>query len=477
MRRFRFAAVAVFGALVALSCTDARNSVLPTDPSSTADISIRQNLRQCLTPAAIDELAKLVWGRRHPNYFGVVGHLSPILSAMQRNDTAKARVKAFAAVDYIMKLQGRRRFRGNPPAVDAIIQAIFCLAAIKYVDPANSFLIMPTDQPQVVVSGDAQAGVQLPANPVSEPTLLTVVPIVNSFPPGGGPLLTKLDQYPGFYEFLQQSPTNAPLLQPVIVAVCPSITVPDSIRSRLRLGHQASFGFEVTPPAPANFLNCPPSIALNTTSSSFLAMLKGLVMPKELHAASRFGTGGVGGSAGEFSPFAPVDPVLSFGGGVGGSAGEFWQAPIAKPTSGGTVQVAPGATRQLQVAPGGSKPKNAFVIDCSIIGVSMAVSQNCRPLVTLTTLLGTPFINVPVTWTVTGGGGSIAPQNYSTLACGPFASTLVSLTGTFGKTGVCWTSGPLEAVNTVVATPGLGGDAINGVSFFPTTITFSVATP
>ena len=63
MRRFRFAAVAVLGALVALSCTDARNSVLPTDPSSTADISIRQNLRQCLTPAAIDELAKI--GRAH----------------------------------------------------------------------------------------------------------------------------------------------------------------------------------------------------------------------------------------------------------------------------------------------------------------------------------------------------------------------------------------------------------------------------
>jgi hypothetical protein len=496
MRRLGLVSAALAAVLFAVSCTDARHSVLPTDPTSTADISIRDNLRQCLTPQAIDQLARVAWGPRHPNYFAVVARISPILFAMQRNDTATARTKAFQAVDFIQKLQGRRRFRGNPPPVDAIIQAIFCLAAVNYSDPDNSFLILPSDQPQVVVSGDANAGVQLPANPVSEPTLLTVTKITTTFPLGGGPLNTKLDQYPGYYEFVKQSATNAPLTQPVVVAVCPSITVPDSIRNRLRLGHQASFGFEVTPPAPANFLNCPPSIASGNTGSQWLKVLASLVMPREAHAAStaRFGTGGVGGSASEFSPFAPVDPVLSFGGGVGGSASEFllMPTPVAPPTTGdkaapsgpnknNTVRVAPsGGVRNLQVAPllPGAPFMNsqAPVVDCSVAAINAAIIPACRPLVTLTTLQGTPFNNVPITWSVTSGGGTISPEDYVTLGCGTFGSSASTITGTFGKAGVCWTTGPATGVNKVVATPSLGGDAIPGVSFYPTSQTFTVTT-
>ena len=313
MRRFRFALAASVSALLLASCSDARHSVLPTDPT-TADLTVRQTLRQCLTPAAIDQLAQLIYGARHPNYRAVIAKLVPIVRAMARGDTARAREKAFDAVDYIQRLQGRRRFHGNPPPVDALISAIFCLANITYANPDNSFLILPSDQPQVVVSGDAQAGVFLPANPVTEPTLLTVTRITTTFPSGSGPLNTKLDQYPGFYLFTSQSATNAPLTQPVVVAVCPATSVPDSIRQRLRLGHGASAGFEITPPADASFLNCPASTASNE-SPSLLRMLANLVSPRDLHAANvRLGTGGVGGSAGEFSPFAPVDPVLNFGG-------------------------------------------------------------------------------------------------------------------------------------------------------------------
>lgn len=492
MRRLGLTAIAFAATVLMAACSDSRHSVLPTDPNPSADISIRQNLRQCLTPQAIEQLAQLAWGPRHPNYFAVVARLSPILFAMQRNDTATARTKAFQLVDFILKLQGRRRFRGNPPPVDKLIQAIFCLGAVTYTDPDNSFLILPSDQPQVVVAGDAQAGVQLPANPVSEPTLLTVTKITSTFPLGGGPLITKLDQYPGFYEFVKQSATNAPLTQPVIVAVCPSITVPDSIRQRLRLGHQASFGFEVTPPAPANFLNCPPSIASGNVGSSWLTVLASLVSPKELHAAGmRFGTGGVGGSASEFSPFAPVDPVLSFGGGVGGSASEFLLTPTLPPAaagapaptngtkSGGAVQLAPSApVRNLQVGPllPGAPFMNgvAAAVDCSISAVNTAIVQACRPLVTLTTLQGTPFNNVPITWAVASGGGSIAPENYTTLNCAAFGANASTITGTFGKSGVCWTTGPSAGANTVVATPSLGGDAIAGVSFYPASQTFTV---
>ncbi len=484
-RLWRFAAAALI-ALTALSCTDTRNTVLPTDPTS-ADLvgSV------CLTPAALNTLARQVFSDRGPNFNSVIGKVGSIIKALSRRDSREAKSLALHTVDFILKKLGKKNLNALPTNAQALVRGILCLAGITIGEPASTFLVMPSDQPQVLVAGDGQAGVSLPAFPVSEPTLIVVTKITTTYPLGGGPLITKLDQYPGYYEFVKQSATNAPLPQPVIVAVCPSITVPDSIRSRLRLGHQASFGFEITPPAPANFLSCPPSIASNSTNSTWLKTLASLVMPKELYAASaRLGTGGIGGSAGEFSPFGPVDPVLSFGGGIGGSAGEFLK--IAPPS---TADTPPTTTEPTTPAPGGrvravpSAPQRALVLgsgnpqavflpfDCSIGSAGSEVFSLCRPMVTLNTRLGTPFQNVPISWQVTGGGGTIAAQDNATLACGPFAAAVSTLTGSFGKSGICWTVGGAVGANTVVATPGLGGDAISGVSFFPPTQSFTVTVP
>ncbi len=475
-RRLVAAVVVLFG----VACADARNNVLPTDPSAALSAQGRAPTAQrgspaCLSVSALYQLAADVFAGGQPAVRSVTAKIDQVSRALARRDSASARTAAMDAVQFILLKLGQRRIASTSFEAQQLINGILCLAGLVPGVNGTTVLIMPTDQAQVIVNTTGDAGVAFPANPVSEPTLLTISAIPNTFPLGGGPLVTKLDQYPGFFEFTKTSATNAPLTAPVIVGVCPSVTVPDSIRTRLRLGHQASYGFEVTPPAPANFLNCPPSIASAgavKSSSGWLATLAQLVLPTVAHAA-RLGTGGVGGSASEFSPFAPVDPVLSFGGGVGGSASEFIK--IAPPAPGGSTTLVPGAPSRALVQVPGTGANAMAAVDCSIAPRErMPLAPECRPLVTLTTRLGTPFANVPIQWVVTAGGGVIAPEDQATLACGTFATVANTLTGPFGKSGICWTTGDPRGVNTVVATPGLGGDAIPGVSFNPPSVSFNV---
>src|SRR5205085_12036141 len=102
--------------------------------------------------------------------------------------------------------------------------------------------------------------------------------------------------------------SSTPLTKSAIVAVCPAGSVPPNIVGRLRLGHQAATGFEVTPPADASFLDCSTTVGASKTSNWF-KRLASLVVPKSLYAATTMlDGGGVGGVATEFSPFGPVDP-------------------------------------------------------------------------------------------------------------------------------------------------------------------------
>ena len=486
MKRYRLGVAATVAIVTALSCTDARNSVLPTAPTSPG-LTLALTAPSCLNLEQVKELAEEVFGERGPNYRAVTSKIDQIVRELNRHNPVGAKTKAFDAVRFILLKAGKPGLRGNPSDLDALIKAVFCLAGITAPQSSSAFLVYPSDAPQVLIAGDGLAGVSLPGSPVSEPTLITVTPIVTVFPPGSGPLNTKLDQYPGFYEFKKQSATDPPLLQPVVVAVCPS-AVPADVRARLRLGHQAVAGFEVTPPADASFLSCPASNAMNYTAPSWLRTLASLVLPQELHAtAVRIGTGGVGGSAGEFSPFAPVDPLLSFTGGVGGSAGEFLllPVPLAAPAASsstaprGPVRSVPSPLmRALQAA--AVLPATAFLtapaVSCATAAIGAAIDPACRPLVTLTTHLGTPFASVPIGWGVTAGGGVIAPELPASATCGTFGATASNVTGALGKAGVCWTTGPAAGVNTVVATPNIGGDAPSGVSFSPPTLTFSVTT-
>ena len=108
--------------------------------------------------------------------------------------------------------------------------------------------------------------------------------------------------------------------------------------------------------------------------------------------------------------------------------------------------------------------------------VGTPVADACLPDVQVATRLGTPFIGVPITWTVTAGGGSIADRSAGGV-CGTFAGSTIDESSAYGRSGICWTLGAAGA-NQVTATPGLGGDALAGVSFAPAQSVFdAIANP
>ena len=440
MTRYLRSACAVAGltaVVVLVSCSDGATPA-PTAPGQRVmDLQVQG----CLSIEEIERLARRAFGRRRGVAEAIEDKAEKVVRFAARRDMVKAKQAAFDAVKFVLLQAGKSRFGGSTSDVDALIKGIFCLAGISMPDPSSSSsgfaLIYPTDAPQIVTTGDGLAGVSLPGNPVTEPTLLTITVITGSFVPGGGPLNTKLDQYPGYYEFKKQSATDPPLTQPVVVAVCPTGSMTTEVRARLRLGHNASAGFEVTPPADASFLSCPSLTALNSSGPAWMRTIASLVLPRALLASGvRLITGGVGGSAGEFSPFGPVDPLLSATGGVGGSAGEFLVAPV-------------GAGNPLAPSSGGP--------------ASASSSRKAVPSPTMLPQLATRAL-------------AIAPESGATLACGAFGATASNSTGARGKAGVCWTMGASAGANAVVATPGIGGDAVAGVTFSPASQTYTVTT-
>src|SRR6185437_6644543 len=122
-----------------------------------------------------------------------------------------------------------------------------------------------------------------------------------------------------------------PLTKTAIVAICLGTSVPTDVFARLRLGHQASTGFEIPPPADASFLGCSTSTASTASPSraaKLLHTLASLFLPKTAYARQFFATGGVGGSVTELSPFDAVDGTLFATGGVGGSVTELQRIPV-----------------------------------------------------------------------------------------------------------------------------------------------------
>jgi hypothetical protein len=296
---------------------------------------------------------------------------------------------------------------------------------------------------------------------VNVPTLLTLTALDAS---GPSPLVTKLDQYPSYVSITVSSPLTAG--KSAIVAVCPTGLIPADVRARLRLGHQAAAGFEITPPASGAFLPCTVSTA-QSSLPAWVRAVASLFTPKLLYAAME--GGGVGGSVTEFSPFGAVDTELGFtGGGVGGSATEFLRAQPTSPTttkisavpSGMVNSVAPNASVGITAVPVG----RASALDCSSATVGTELPASCRPSITITTANGTAFVGVPVAWEVTAGGGTIAPNAAS---CGTFSSTAPTTTDAAGRVSICWTLGPEYGTNYARAIPSIGGDAPPGVTFAP----------
>jgi hypothetical protein len=422
------------GATAAPVTTPAHVSTSPPTPGT------------CTTLSALTALVNTVFGAGSPDANSALGKLNNVKHQIDIGDFAAAQGQAFNLVTFILAKYKQGGLPGSSADVVSLVNGIFCYAglAISITDPANSWLVYPTDAAQTLVTGNGLAGTLLPGHVVTEPTLVTITQLTDPGFPGAGPLNTKLDQYPYFFEFAKSSATDAPLTQPVVVGVCPAPGIPSDVLARLRLGHDASLGFEITPPADASFLSCPTSTASNR-APAWLRTLASLVLPTPLFARARSGVvkGGVGGTAGTFSPFTPVDTKVSLSGGVGGTAGSFLLGSLLQ-----TVTCSPTE------AP-----------------IGTPVDPTCRPGVKLQTNLGTLLQNVPVTFDVVLGGGAVAPEQAG--SCGGFASSISTATGVNGKAGACWTLGLTVGANTVVASPGVGGDVPPGVTFSPATVTFN----
>ncbi len=146
-----------------------------------------------------------------------------------------------------------------------------------------------------VVTGDGNAGLQLPAGAISGSTLVTIAPIPASGDPEDhdGPLPMGFDQYPRFYQ-IETFPPISTLAEEGIVGLCvvdppdPFAPTPE-VAARLRIAHPEPVDprvIEILPLADASFLDC------DTPAGS-------------LSPAS---PGAIGGRISAFSPFAAIDP-------------------------------------------------------------------------------------------------------------------------------------------------------------------------
>jgi hypothetical protein len=459
--------------VMAIACNDARKeSALPTAPPRAPSANLAHAPANCPTPAQLNALINNAFGSQLQRALPVYLTVADIEFDVAFSNTADAQKDAYNIVSYILQQYVKGGLPGTASDITALTNGIFCYTGITLTitDPLNTSVVLP-GQSQVVTNGAGIAGVSLPPTAVTEPTLLTITPITGSFTTrGSGPLNTKLDQYPGAFTIVKSSQNGSPLNGPVVVAVCPTVQIPLSVGATLRLGHQATGGFEITPPADGSFLHCPTPTGA-TAVPEWIRRLASMVLPRRLYAQTAFFAGGVGGVATEFSPFDAVDIATQLAGGVGGTAGEF-SVTHGRPTVGtlnGSTLSAANAGVSMDVLTSSSCPTTETPI-------GTPVDQVCRPAVKLVTRLGTLLQNVPVSFAIGSGGGTDAPENSG--VCGTFGSTALTATGTNGKAGACWTMGLTPGANTIVATPSVGGDIPPGATINPPNITFTrTATP
>lgn len=452
MRWTRIPAALVI-ALIATACADS----LSTRPNNGAVLSTASSASCTATLSSLLAQADTVFGPGAPNVNSVVGKLNNLDHHLNNNNPTEAKAKAFDIVAFVLQKERESDLAGTTEQIARFVNAIYCYAGLDITisDPANSWLIYPSDSAQTVVGLDSSAGVSFPALPVSEPSMLTIEPFT-------GQLNTLLDQFPGFISIRLQNAGNTGLTATATVSVC-ATDVPETISlSDLRLGHGIQdTGFVITPlpdsadPTPAA-LSCESApLALNVAQRVMRAV-RSAFAPRSAVASSailrRFG-GGVSGTVNEFSPFAPVDAQLSFGGGVSGTVNEFIRTPMSLEGDVSTEQ------------------------SCSSVSVGSDVPNECLPVVSIKTRTrGTPFAEVPVQWSVGElSGGTIAARSGDSyyISCGNFARSASTLTTAKGNAGVCWKVAG-EGRYDVSARASIGGDIPEGVTLNTDVVNFSL---
>jgi len=426
-------------ALVTLSCSD-RGPTGATAVGAFATAACTANWTNLRGAAAN------VFGPSSATAAAVAQSLDAINAAIDADDAATAEARARELVAFV---HAHADEAIDIARLDSLVNGILCWVGLN----ESTYYVQPTDDIQVLKTTDGAAGLELPPNAVNQPAVITITVVEGHAISGDD---TKLDRYP--QSILVES--SEPIAQST-VGVCLK-NIPGRVFPRLRMGHVTSAGFRIEPQAPADFLGCTAGSSETASAQGvrgWLQRMAARMLPSPLYARQdeeAFFSGGVGGTAGQYSPFEPVDTELSFSGGVGGTAGQY-----TPPPAGARAHVVTDGVCSSVSAPASSE-----------------LEPECRPRVDVKTANGTPLANVPVSWTVSAGGGAIAPEDPVTRACGTFGPSASSVTNANGKAGVCWTMGTNVGANTLVATVTAGGDAPVGVTFSPATQTFEAsATP
>lgn len=404
----------------------------------------------------------------NPNWVGLKAEADSVLTAGSANATrvqgqldnlrqlcatanagSAARQQAVDVADFVADQHERGALHPIVPAgstaeqeaVD-FINHVLAAAVVDlfYTHLTNTWIVNPGDTTQTLVTVDGTASITVSGADVDSTTLITA----EQLPPSTSYLQTDLDQYARYYRFTRSSlGGDTAFNNPVTVAICVLTprSLPDSIFRRLRIGAQHESGFEVTTHTnPPSSLDCAAAQARLRAKAIESGASASIIGDDGSGLEAR---GGVAGLADNFSDFGVVDPEITARGGVGGMADNF------RPPVRGQVAAAPiGNCPAVQAVTGNPLP------------------VNCRPMVTFKTVIGqTPLDGIPVTFTVTTGGGQIAAEDPTDRSCGAFGAsvTVTSAVGT-GEARVCWTLG-VVGDNTLSAVAGPGGDAIEGTYF------------
>ncbi len=348
-------------------------------------------------------------------------------------DQAAAIGHTYDLIDYVLKKWNEGTLNnlpsypgGTPQAVTDLINLMYRYVGIDSTlcslgTDCNATVYQPGSPAETLITPSGQAGINLPpgTGTVTQPTVISVYRVDDP----SVLLTTELDQYPFRYVYSSSSAegTTQPLAQDVVVEVClqSGLTFPPGALGRLALAHDIAEpapyeGIQILPSAPNQaFLTSCGSVAATSTFTGNLAVrswrfvsggLASVFAAEPLYAL--IATTGRTGTTKTLSPFGAVDTLGYI---TANSPTSGLNAP-----EGGTVT----APSVRVLTPG-------QLADSNPTGPGMA--------------------SIPVTFTVTAGGGCFANP------CTPSSpTTLVVNTDASGYASVpAWTVG--AGTNTVTA--------------------------
>jgi hypothetical protein len=240
----------------------------------------------------------------------------------------------------------------------------------SFATDCNSTIYQPGSPAQTLITPSGQAGISLPpgTGTVTQPTIISVSRIVDP----SVRLTTQLDQYTYRYFYTSTSGEgvfpDTPFGQFVTVQVClePGQTFPPGGESRLALAHDIAEpapyeNIQILPPAPGFLTTCG---TLGMQNAWWGDALASLILPRPLQASVLVATG-TSGQTKNLSPFGAVDTL-------------------------GFITASSPVT--------GNAPEGGTVTAPSVRVVSPSELQANNPN-------GPGMAGIPVTFTITAGGG------------------------------------------------------------------------